>query len=135
MIAKQYKQGTKTSLERGKNGFRKGSRTGLERGKNGVGTGAKPSFKRHKKWNLARFENLERRGRGFFAVPHLSSFFSPLHPFFHPFLTIFAKNGKKGCQNMEERERKEKRSFQFLSHSQFSLYFLGTSLTTTSQLQ
>ena len=32
---------------------------------------------------------------------------------------IWAKNGKKVCQKMEERERKEKRSFSFLSHSCF----------------
>ena len=44
---------------------------------------------------------------------------SPFQPFFHPFLTIFAKNGKKVRQKIEERERKEKRSFQSLSRSHF----------------
>ena len=47
------------------------------------------------------------------------AFFSPFQSFFHPFLTIFTKNGKKGRQKMEERERKGKRSFQFLSYSHF----------------
>ena len=41
LIAKQYKRGARTGVERGKNGFGTGSRTGLEMGKNRVGTGAK----------------------------------------------------------------------------------------------
>ena len=121
-------------MERGKKGFEIGSRTGLERGKNGVGTGVKIGFKRYKKWNLARFDNLERRGT---AVLHRSTsfqpFFLPFHPFFHPFLTIFAKNGKKRSSKNggTGKERKAKRSFQFLSRSPFSLSFLGTSLVAT----
>ena len=85
MIAKQHKNGTRTGVGRGKNGFGTGSRTSLERGKKRVGTGAKTGFKRHKKWNLAKFYNLKRRGTAvlrrstsfqhFFAVPAL---FSPV---------------------------------------------------------
>ena len=100
MIAKQYKNGARTGVERGKNGFGMGSRTGVERGKNGfgmgsrtglkrgkrqVGTGVKIGFKRHKTRNLAKFYNLERRETAvlcrstsfqpFFAVPTL---FSPV---------------------------------------------------------
>ena len=59
---------------------------GLERGKKGVRTGAKTGFKRYKKQNLARFENLERRGMA--ALRRSTSF----QPFFHrstPFFTRF----------------------------------------------
>ena len=55
--------------------------------------------------------------------PLSRSFLPVLHrsvPFFTRFFTILAKNEeKKGCQNLEERERKEKRSFPFLSRSLF----------------
>ena len=61
----------------------------LERDKNGIGTGPRTGFKRYKKWNLTKFENLER-GRTtprplstsfqlFVAVPPLFS------PVFHDF--------------------------------------------------
>ena len=86
IIAKQYKKGTSTSLERGKNGFGKRSRTSLERGKNRVRMGAKSGFKWHKKRNLARFDNLEQCGT---AVLRCSASF---HPFFcrsTPFFTRF----------------------------------------------
>ena len=74
MIAKQYKKEARTGAERGKKGVW-----------NGVETGAKMGFKWHKKQNLARFDNLKRRGTAvlcrstsfqpFFAVPPL---FSPV---------------------------------------------------------
>ena len=112
MIAKHYKKKTRKGVETGKKGLEKGSRTGLERGQkqvlNGIKNGISPDSTI---WNGVE--------RPFFAVPHLSSLFLPFHPFFHPFLKIFAKKGKKGRQNMEERERKEERSFQFLSRSYF----------------
>ena len=54
MIAKQYKNGTRTGKERGKNG--------KKRGKKRVGMGSETGFKRQKKRNLAKFYNLERRG-------------------------------------------------------------------------
>ena len=86
MIAKQYKKGTRTGVERGKKGVGKGSRTGLERSKNGVGTGAKTGFKRHKKRNLAKFDNLDPRGM---TALRYSTSFQPLFrrstPFFTPF--------------------------------------------------
>ena len=53
--------------------------------------------------------------------------FSTFRPFFHPFFTISVKKGKR-LPKIEERERKEKRSFLFPSHSVFYLSFLGTSL-------
>ena len=119
MIAKQYKKGTRTGVERGKNRFGTGSRTGLERGKKLVERGQKLVLNGIKNrispdstiWNAVEWP--------FFAVPHLSSLFSPFQPFFHPFLTIFAKNGKKRSSKNRGTERKEKRSFQFLSHSHF----------------
>ena len=106
----------------------KGAETGLERGKNGVGTGAKTDFKRHKKTNLARFDNLEQRRT---VVPCCSTSFEPFlpfHPFFHPFLTIFAKNGKKVVR--EWRNGKEKKSVlsSLFPVPIFFLSFLGTSL-------
>ena len=80
--------------------------------KNEFGAGAKIGFKRHKDRNLARFDNLEWRGTAvLLRSTSFQPFFSLFQPFFHPFLTIFAKNGKKGRQKREERERKEKRSF------------------------
>ena len=82
-------------VERGKNGFGKVSRTGLERGKNGVGMGAKTSFKQHKKWNLARFDNLEWHGMAVLCRSTSFQPFFPYRPIFHPFLTIFAKNRKE----------------------------------------
>ena len=96
MIAKQYKRGTRTGVERGKNGFGKGPRTGLERGKNGVGTGAKTGFKRYKKRNLTRFDNLERRGTAVLRPStSLPGFFLPFHPFFHPFFDDFRQKREK----------------------------------------
>ena len=86
MIAKHYKKGTRTGVERGKNEFGTGSRTGLERGKNRVGKGAKTGFKREKKRNLVRFDNLERRGM---AVLHSSTSFQPFFRRSTPFSTRF----------------------------------------------
>ena len=80
---------------------------GLERGKNGVGTRAKTGFKWHKKRNLARFENLERRGTAVLQRSIFSSLFLPFTPFFDMFLTIFAEKGEKGHQKKEEWERKK----------------------------
>ena len=100
MIAKQYKKGTR----KGQEPVWKGAKMGLERGqervwnrvKNGLERGQKLVLNSIKNRNLARFDNLERRGT---AVLRRSTsfqpFFSPFQPFFHPFLTIFAKNGKK----------------------------------------
>ena len=108
----------------------KGAKTGLERGKKWFGTGAKTSFKRHKKRNLAKFYNLERRGTTVLCrSTSFHRFFSLFQPFFHPFLTLFAKNGKKGRQKMEERERKERVPFQFLSSSRF-FPFLSRNIST-----
>ena len=112
----------------------KGAKTGLERGKKRVGTGAKTGFKRQKNGispNSTIWNGVERP---FFSVPHLSTVFLPFQPFFQPFLTIFAKNGKKRWSKMEERERKETRSFQFLSRSCF-LPFLSAHISTPNHVQ
>ena len=91
-------------LERGQERVWNGVKTGLEQGQklvlNGIKTGILPDSTI---WNGVE--------RPFFAVPHLSSLFFAVPPLFHPFLTIFAQNGKKGRQKIEEQERKEKRSF------------------------
>ena len=57
--------------------------------------------------------------------PDLSCLFPLFRPFLHPFFTILVKNRKKSCQNLEERETKEKHSFPFLSLSYF-LPFLSS---------
>ena len=112
MIAKQYKNGTRTGKERGKNG--------KKWGKKRVGTGAKTGFKRSKKRNLAKFENLERQRT---AILHRSTSFQPFFgrstSFFTRFSRFWPETGKNGCPKMEERERKEHVSFPFLSHSHF----------------
>ena len=83
VIAKQYKNGTRTGVERGKNGFGTGSRTGLERGKNRVRTGAKTSLKQQKKRNLAKFYNLERHGTAvLLGSTSFHRFFRRSSPFF-----------------------------------------------------
>ena len=94
MIAKQYKKGTRTGVERGKRGFGKGSKTGLEKDKNGVETRA--GFKRYKKQNLARFNNLERRGMAVLRrSTSFQTFFLPFHPFFSPVFDDFRQKQKK----------------------------------------
>ena len=99
-------------------------KTGLKRGKKRVGTGAKTGLERYKKRNLAKFENLEWRRttvlRPFFTVPHLSSRFLAVPPFFSPVFHGFGQKGEKdGCPKTEERERKERIPFPFLSRSHF----------------
>ena len=64
--------------------------------------------------------------RPFFAVPHLSTVFFAVPALFSPVLDDFRqKREKKGRQKMEERERKERVPFQFLSRSRF-FPFLST---------
>ena len=97
----------------------KGARTGKKRGKKRVGTGAENGFKREKNGispNSTIWNGVERP---FFAVPHLSTVIFAVPALFSPVLDDFRQKGKKGRQKMEERERKEKRSFQFLSCSPF----------------
>ena len=112
MIAKQYKNGTRTEKERGKNG--------KKRGKKRVGTGSETGFKRQKKGispNSTIWNGVERP---FFAVPHLSCPFLPVPPRFSPLFCDFGqKREKNGCPKMEERKRKERVPFPFLSCSHF----------------
>ena len=87
----------------------KGAKTGLERGqervwngvKNGLERGAKTGFKRHKKRNLARFNNLERRGT---AVLRRSTSFQP----FFVVPTLFSPVFDDFCQNREKRSSKNR---------------------------
>jgi len=67
--------------------------------------------------------------RPFFAVPHLSTVFFAVPALFSPVLDDFRqKREKKGRQKMEERERKERVPFQFLSRSRF-FPFLSTHIS------
>ena len=68
--------------------------------------------------------------RPFFAVPHLSTVFFTVPALFSPVLDDFRqKREKKDRQIMEERERKERVPFQFLSRSRF-FPFLSTHIPT-----
>ena len=98
---------------------KKGARTSLERGKKRVGTGAKWVFNSIKNGISLNSRIWNGEERPFFIVPHLSSRFLAVPPLFHPFFMILARNGKKGCPKMEERERKERVPFLFLSRSHF----------------
>ena len=140
MIAKQYKNGTRTGVERGKNRFGTGSRMGLERGKKRVGMGAKTGFKRQKNGISPNYTLWNGVERPFFAVPHLSTVFLPFQPFLHPFLTIFAKNGKKRSSKNGGTGKERTRSFQFLSRSVFFPFpfqehlYRGRGSSTTSEV-
>ena len=113
----------------------KGARTGKKRGKKRVGTGAETGFKRQKNGispNSTIWNGVERP---FFAVPHLSTVFFAVPALFSPVLDDFRqKREKKGRQKMEERERKETRSFQFLSRSRF-FPFLSAHISSQYHLQ
>ena len=124
MIAKQYKKGTRTGVERGKNGYGKGSRTGLERGKNGVGTGAKTGFKRHKNGISSDSTIWNGVERPFFAVP----------PLFSPVFDDFAKYGKKGRQKWRNGKGKKSVLSSFFPVPFFSLSFPCTSLVPTTMV-
>ena len=112
MIAKQYKNGTRTGKERGKN-EKKGGKNRLERGPKRVLNGKKTESRQIRESRTAK------NGRSspfhiFLAV------FWPFHLVFHPFFHDFGqKREKNGCPKMEERERKERVPFPFLSHSHF----------------
>ena len=87
MIAKQYKNGTRTGKERGKN--RK------KWGKKWVGTGSETGFKRQKNEispNSTVWNGMERP---FFAVPHLSYRFLAVPPRFSPVFHDFGQKREK----------------------------------------
>ena len=113
MIGKQYKEDHEQE--------KKGARTVKERVKNGIGTGSRTGFKSGQKWvlNVKKTESRQIRefGKGkngpaasFHIFPAI---FLPFCLFFHLFLMILAKNGKKRVPKMKERERKERVSFPF----------------------
>ena len=92
----------------------------MERGKKRVGTGSKTGFKRQKNGispNSTIWNGVERP---FLAVPHLSCRFLAVPLRFSPIFHDFGqKREKNGCPKMEERERKERVPFPFLSRSRF----------------
>ena len=112
MIAKQYKNGKKTGVERVKNGFGTGLKTGWNGKKNGLERGQKLVLNGKKNGispNSTIWNGVERP---FFAVPHLSTVFFAVPALFSPVLDDFRqKREKKGRQKMEERERKERVPF------------------------
>ena len=99
---------------------KKGARTGKKRGRKRVGTGSETGFKRQKNGispNSTIWNGVERP---FLAVPHLSCRFLAVPPRFSPAFHDFGqKREKNGCPKMEERERKERVSFLFLSRFPF----------------
>ena len=106
MIAKQYKKGTKT----------------------GVKQGAKTGFKRHKKRNLAIFDNLEQRGT---AILCRSTSFQPFFvvpPLFFTLFDDFRQKGEKGRQKMEAGKGKKSVLSNFFPVPVFSFSFPGTSV-------
>ena len=103
-------------MEREKNGLERGQKLVLNGKKNGISP------------NSTIWNGVERP---FFAVPHLSTVFFAVPALFSPVLDDFRqKREKKGRQKMEERERKERVPFQFLSRSHF-FPFLSTHISTT----
>ena len=125
MIAKQYKNGTRTGKERGKNG--------KKRGKKRVGTGSETGFKWQKNGispNSTIWNGVERP---FLAVPHLSCRFLAVPPRFHPFFMILARNGKKtGAQKWRNGKGKNAFLSRFFPVPVFSRSLPGTSLLYTS---
>ena len=111
MIGKQYKKGTRT----GKKGQKR-----EKGGKKRVGTGAETGFKRKKNGispNSTIWNGVEQP---FFGVPHLSCRFLAVPPRFSSGFHDFGqKREKNRCPKMEERERKERVPFPFLSRSRF----------------
>ena len=93
---------------------------GKKRGKNRVGTGSETGFKRQKNGISPNSTIWNGEERPFFAVPHLSCRFGAVPPRFSPVFHDFRqKREKNGCPKMEERERKERVPFPFLSRSRF----------------
>ena len=88
-------------------------KNGLERGQKWVLNGQKNGISPNSTiWNGVE--------RPFFAVPHLSCRFLAIPPRFSPVFHDFGqKREKNGCPKMEERERKERVPFPFLSRSHF----------------
>ena len=120
MIAKQYRNGTRTGKERGKNGKKTGQKTGWNGVKNGLKRGLKRVLNGKKNGISPNSTIWNGEERPFFAVPHLSCRFWAVPPRFSPVFHDFGqKREKNGCPKMEERERKERVSFPFLSRSRF----------------
>ena len=72
MIAKQYRNGTRTGKERGKNGKKTGKKTGWNGVKNGLERGPKRVLNGKKNGISPNSTIWNGEERPFFAVPHLS---------------------------------------------------------------
>ena len=125
MIAKQYKNGTRTGKERCKNGKKK-------QGKKRVGTGSKTGLKRQKNGispNSTIWNSVERP---FFAVPHLSCRFLAVPPRFSPVFHDFGqKREKNGCPKWRNGKGKNAFLSHFFPVPVFSRSLPGTSLVFT----
>ena len=129
MIAKQYKNGARTGVERGKNGFGTGSRTGLERGQKLVFNGNKNGISP----NSTIWNDVERL---FFVVPHLSSLFFSVPTLFSPVFDDFRqKQEKKVVKKWRNWKGKKSVLSTFFPNPVYSLSFLGTSLVGSTTLQ
>ena len=124
MIAKQYRNRTRTGKERGKNG-KKG-------GKKGVGMGSKMGFKRQKNGISPNSTIWNGEERPFFAVPHISCRFWAVPPRFLPVFHDFdQKREKTGAQKWRNGKGKNAFLSRFFPVPVFSRSFPGTCLTCT----
>ena len=123
MIAKQYRNGTRTGKERGKNGKKNGVKNGLERGPKRVLNGKKNGISPNSTiWNGVE--------RPFFAVPHLSCRFLAVPPRFSPVFHDFGqKREKTGAQKWRNGKGKNAFLSRFFPVPVFSRSLPGTSLT------
>ena len=125
MIAKQYRNRTRTGKERGKNGKKNGVKNGLERGLKRVLNGKKTESRQILQFGTAR----NGRSSPFHIFPAV---FGPFRPVFHPFFTILARNGKKtGAQKWRNGKGKNAFLSRFFPVPVFSRSLPGTSLVHT----
>ena len=118
MIAKQYKNGTRTG--------KKGVKNGLERGPKRVLNGKKPESRQILQFGTA----WNGRSSPFHIFPAV---FGPFRLVFHPFFMILARNGKKtGAQKWTNGKGKNAFLSRFFPIPVFSRCLPGTSLAPTS---
>ena len=134
MIAKQYKKGTRTGVEKDKNGFGTGSRTDLEGVKTRLERGQKQVLNGTKNGISPDSTIWNGMERLFFTVPHLSSLLFAVPPLFSPVFDDFRQKWEKKVVK-KWRNGKGKKSVlsNFFPIPVFCLSFPGTSLDETNQ--
>ena len=125
MIDEQYKKDQERAWK-GKKGFGKGqkrvgnrARTALEQDQERVLKGTKIGFKRYKNEISPNSRICKGEEWPHSLFLHFSSRFFSVPPLFSPVFHDLGQKQEKKCQQMEERERKEKFSFLFFSRSRF----------------